>query len=177
MQVKTCTKCGVSKLFSEFHKRANRKIGIASYCKPCSSSRARAWQNENFEHDAARKKVWRSSNPELVYQLRKNWFEANPEKRNAQAKAYRERNPGKCGALYAAKRARKVNAEVEWADKAKIQEIYLEAKRLTNETGIAHHVDHIIPLRNKRVCGLHVESNLQILTAAENLKKYNKFSI
>jgi len=42
---------------------------------------------------------------------------------------------------------------------------------LTEETGIPHEVYHIIPISKG---GKHHENNLQILTATENRKKYNK---
>jgi hypothetical protein len=62
-----------------------------------------------------------------------------------------------------------------WANRDAIREVYAEAYRLTQETGIPHHVDHVIPLKGRNVCGLHIETNLQVLPALENMKKRNKF--
>jgi len=61
----------------------------------------------------------------------------------------------------------------EWANRAAIKKIYKQAKALTETTGVVYHVDHIIPINSPLVCGLHVEDNLQILTAEENMKKRN----
>jgi hypothetical protein len=64
-----------------------------------------------------------------------------------------------------------------WADKDAIKALYVKARQLTAQTGTKHEVDHIIPSNHPLVCGLHVETNLQILTEAENISKSNKFEL
>lgn len=72
------------------------------------------------------------------------------------------------------RRSRKLEATPIWADGEAILKIYADATRLSIETGIAHHVDHIVPLTSKYVCGLHCEFNLQVLMWKDNLKKHNR---
>jgi hypothetical protein len=67
------------------------------------------------------------------------------------------------------RRAIAKQATPKWANLDKIKEIYLLCPA-------GYHVDHIIPLNNEIVCGLHVENNLQYLLATENLEKSNKFT-
>jgi 5-methylcytosine-specific restriction endonuclease McrA len=70
-------------------------------------------------------------------------------------------------ALEAKRRAIKLRATPKFANLKKIREIYKNCPK-------GYHVDHIVPLNNKNVCGLHVEWNLQYLTASANLSKSNK---
>ena len=67
-------------------------------------------------------------------------------------------------------------AKVAWGDTTTIRLIYKEMRRLNKEAGyVAFHVDHIVPMHHPLVCGLHVEHNLQIITASENEHKGNTF--
>lgn len=59
--------------------------------------------------------------------------------------------------------------------KAEIDLFYDLAKDCHIITGEDYHVDHIIPLKGKSVCGLHVPWNLQILPSDINISKSNKF--
>jgi 5-methylcytosine-specific restriction endonuclease McrA len=73
--------------------------------------------------------------------------------------------------IAARRRCRMKDAFDETADQQKINEIYCEAKRLTEKTNIPYEVDHIIPISKG---GKHHEDNLQILLCNENRKKNNK---
>ncbi len=117
---------------------------------------------ENLEVMKARNKKYRSENPERVKERNKNWRLNNPEKTRTHV---------------AKRKAAKLQRTPPWVDYDAIRVFYAEAIRLTNETGIKHHVDHIIPLQGKLVSGFHVHTNLQVITAEENLRKLNSFSI
>jgi hypothetical protein len=78
--------------------------------------------------------------------------------------------------VLARRRAAKLNRTPAWADKGKIAEVYALAKFSEELTLQTHHVDHIVPLRGKRVSGLHVHTNLQVLPGLLNAHKGRKFA-
>jgi len=93
-------------------------------------------------------------------------------------KAWRAANPGKTNALTAKRRAARLQATPDWLTDEQhwvIQEIYDLCVLRSDLTGVAHHVDHIVPLQGKTVCGLHVPWNLQVITATENCSKGNQW--
>jgi hypothetical protein len=103
----------------------------------------------------------------------KAWQAANPEKVKAHAKAIRQRNPDCEVAKVQRRNAAKIRAVPSWANHDAIRRHYANAQYLSKETGHLHHVDHIVPLRGKTVCGLHVEYNLRVVPHFINTRKGN----
>lgn len=71
---------------------------------------------------------------------------------------------------------RKMLATPRWADVEAIDAIYEKCGAMNLDAGkVAFHVDHIVPLQGKMVCGLHVATNLRIIPKRDNISKGNRF--
>lgn len=101
------------------------------------------------------------------------YFSRYPHKRREAGKRYRSRNKGKMLAYARARTLRQAQAMPPWADVAAIEKIYTLAAQLRAE-GHDVQVDHVVPLKGKDRCGLHVPDNLRIRSSPYNLKKSNK---
>ena len=93
------------------------------------------------------------------------------------SKRFRENNPGLKNADTQLRRAVLRGAYPAWANSFFIREIYELAALRTKALGQKFVVDHIVPLRGKKVCGLHVENNLQIIPEWMNAAKGNRYII
>jgi hypothetical protein len=124
----------------------------------------------------------------------KNVYNRNSEKLKAAAAAYRMKNPEKIrllnlksaqtrkpqrAAAEMKRSALKLSATPKWLSDSElswIQDYYNAARHHKEDLGIVLAVDHIVPLRGKEVCGLHVPWNLCLRTKSDNSKKHNKLT-
>ena len=122
----------------------------------------------------------RLDNPGIEAEYKKQYRLDNPEKCREYDRKHKLLNPDKVTHDAAKRRAAKVSRVPKWStpqDLADIRSIYKACKKISDKTGIKHHVDHVIPLRGKIVSGLHVPSNLQIIPDYLNLQKSNTYEI
>ncbi len=119
--------------------------------------------------------VWAEANRDKTRASVRKWGKANRAKCNALSSKYMKENPEKNSAKAARSRAVRIQATATWADNFLIKEMYHLAKLRTQMLGFRWHVDHIVPLKSKFVCGLHCEANLRVIPGAANLAKGNRF--
>lgn len=135
-----------------------------SACKSCHSAYARQHYQSNKDRHRALHREWKAANP--GYDL---------EGQRVRAAKRRAEHADKVNANTAARKSYVKRATPSWANKFFISEAYHIAKVREKMLGGKWHVDHIIPLRGKTVCGLHVENNLQVIPAPINLRKHATF--
>lgn len=117
----------------------------------------------NYLRDPERAKLraanWKASNPERAKEIRREW---------------RQRNKATVNFWDARRRANEKNATPKWANQFFIAEAYRLAKLREKVCGGKWHVDHVVPIQSKLVCGLHVDNNLSVIPGADNMRKSNR---
>ena len=105
------------------------------------------------------------------------WRTNNREKCCAKSSKYAKNNYAKRAAWQSFRRALQLQATPLWLTEEhlkRIEEVYIEAARLTKETGVKYSVDHIYPLQGIGSIGLHVPWNLRVITFSSNSSKKNR---
>lgn len=160
-------------------------------CIECGKSEyKRQWREANKDKIAEYQRQWREANPDKKAEYERRYYQANKDKKSEYERQYREANPDKIAerqrrwreanrdkkaATQAKRRSAKLERTPAYADLGALEAFYALAKEMTEETGIPHHVDHIVPLQGDNVSGLHVSTNLQVIPAEDNLRKGNSY--
>lgn len=150
--MKICYLCGASKDLNDFYLRKSAKDGRQNCCKACSKRNRKEQIKRNNKN-----------RPKLS-------VEENKARKKESDRRWRVNNPGKARARSRRYDRRVIQATPSWLtdeQKSQIDDIYKYCPS-------GYHVDHIMPLKGKDSCGLHVPWNLQYLLANDNLKKGNK---
>ena len=137
------------------------------------NAQKRSWRSRNVEHARALNLANQKKNRASANVRNRRWRAAHLEQANANSARWAKANPGKRNARAARYRSAQLRATPKWADRLEIQKVYDLAARFRS-LGCDFHVDHVIPLQGKNVCGLHVHNNLEIIEARTNRSKSNQ---
>lgn len=168
LTLKTCTKCKIEKSLCSFpvRRRKGYKDSVYSWCFECSKEY---------------QKNLRKTQPEKIRatlrRSREKHYDRRLEGGRKSCKLHYKKNKQYYATKAILRKAKLKGAVPTWLTKEQKDEIerfYWLAKDLKAVTGETYHVDHIIPINGKEVCGLHVPWNLQILPSDINLSKGNK---
>jgi len=128
-------------------------------CRSCDKVYKANYQVVNKEEIAAKKLVYREPRRKEISKAQRKYQKNNRPKYNSYKAKYR---------------AAKLQATPSWVNEGYIKLFYEGAKLEEARTDKKVHVDHIVPLQSKLVCGLHCEDNLQLLFLKDNMAKGNR---
>jgi hypothetical protein len=177
---KICKTCNTEKPRAEFYRDNRSNDYCASRCKSCDLAYQRSRKEERkktvlkwyySEKGQAYKQAKREQNKQKNLQRLSKKISMLSQTTDDQILAWRRQS--------SVRHAARLQATPSWVDKQhknKTVQIYALTQQLQELLGRVFHVDHIVPLISKEVCGLHVWWNLQPLSELENVKKGNVFN-
>lgn len=166
--MKQCNKCLEFKETAQFFNHKSTKDRLYPSCKECDKTRRATHYKDNIKKEKETKTLWRKSNKDSHNENGRRWAENNREKRRHVVMKSQRKYPDKKRERDARRRYTKNRATLDSpVYKSQLYIIYKNCPK-------GYHVDHIVPINGKEVCGLHVPWNLQYLPAVENIRKSNK---
>lgn len=172
--MKLCCTCKIEKEVSLFYKNKSTKDGLYKQCVSCVKDYYKTNKAKINESNNARY----AKNKDTILSKNKEYRVKNRDRLNSSKKVYYRKNKQSFIKRSRERHRRLVNATPSWLtqeDKRVIDGMYNLARFYGWITGEEWHVDHIVPLKGKAVCGLHVPLNLQPVPKRYNLAKNNKF--
>lgn len=181
----TCPKCGCDDWYKLPPARQVTLNRTKYGCRTCTIDKKAKYHAENADKvreqkasyyaenvDKVREKNarWRAANADKVRERKAHYYAENADKVREINARYRAANPHIQRAKVAKRRATKLNATPYWLTDKDITRI----KKIYEDCPSGYQVDHILPLQGKRMCGLHVPSNLKAIPASENSSKCNR---
>lgn len=132
------------------------------------------YRGKKKEELASKKSDYVKKNKQKVASYHAARYSAKKEEIRKRVSAWKRANPHKVNALKVKREADRLKATPLWVSALAVELFYKSAREKSERTGDVWHVDHIVPLRSKLVCGLHCEFNLQVISGEENMRKSNR---
>jgi hypothetical protein len=164
--LRLCCKC----LSKEKHK-------TSGYCKPCLVEYSRNRYEQKKDLLKEQQRIYVSQNKQKILSKNYEWKYRNLDAARNATKNWKKKNAAKVNAQCKERRLRVKNSIPCWVEEEElwmIEQAYDLAQIRSLLFGIKFHVDHIIPIKGKNVCGLHAPNNLQVIPAIENYRKGNR---
>lgn len=181
MNTRACKVCGMEKLFAQGTWVISRGKPTGRICLACHTAK---WSEYYRAHSAAKlldptAKQKQQEASKLAMRRRRATTIGKAQMQAANRLWY-SKNRTKGIAQAVQRQNNKLKRSPAWLsieDRLQIASMYELAKIMEACTGEKYHVDHVTPLQGKRVSGLHVPYNLQILPAAINISKGNRYEL
>lgn len=158
------------------HGHVAERLTTSGCCIVCSSERGKQWRKNNKDRVKRRDALYYQKYKPKKIEYANEYRNKFPERVALSCKNWRANNKHKRAHNEQRRQAAKISATPGWLSKSDydwMDKIYYQAQFSSSKYSIDINVDHIIPLRGKNVCGLHVPWNLRLVSRSYNSSKNN----